>query len=157
MFQWDTEKLIDLACMDGVTVSDIAKIMGVSISSAEKQLRKFRGEIVAAQKDINVSERLLIKVLDLWCDGATEAKIAVSTNLSLGAVHRLIRMAKLDEEIPDGGNAAACADSLAALQAAFPGKFYEEDPRAANEYAGAPVFLLAADCVAPFSQERLAA
>lgn len=157
MFQWDTEKLIDLACMDGVEVSDIARTMGVSVSSVEKQLQRIRGEIVAAKKDINVSERILIKVLDLWYENVTEAKIATTTNLSLNTVHRLIRMAQLDEQLPDNQSASSCADSLAALQAAFPNRFYEEDPRAAKEYAGAPVFLLAADCVAPFSQERVAA
>jgi hypothetical protein len=146
MFQWDTEKLIDLACMDGVEVSDIARTMGASVSSVEKQLQRIRGEIVAAKKDIQVSERILIRVLDLWYDHVSEAKIATTTNLSLNAVRRIIRMAKLDEQLPNSDSASACADSLAALQAAFPNKFYEEDPRAEREYAGAPVFLLAADC-----------
>lgn len=148
----NVEKLIDLACMEDVSVADMAREFGHSVRSIEYQLVKHRGEIVAARKEIRVSEQILIKVLDLSYDGVCEAKIAVATNLSLGTVHRIIRMAKLDEELPASENAVACADSLAALQAAFPGKFYEEDPRAAKEYAGAAVFLLTADCY-----ERVAA
>lgn len=154
MIDWNVERLIDLACMADVTSQEIADEFGVCLSSVEKQLRKFRGEIEAAKKSINISERILIRVLDDWYDGATDAQIAVSTDLSLCTVRRLIRLAKMDEEATRDTGAD---DSLAALQAAFPNQFYEEDPRAAREYAGAPVFLLAADCVSPFSQERLAA
>lgn len=152
MFHWNVEKLIDLACMEDITVADMAREFGCSVSAVEKQLSHHRGEIVAARKEIRVSEQILIKVLDLSYDGVCEAKIAVATNLSLGTVHRIIRMAKLDEDLPSSENAVACADSLAALQDAFPNKFYEEDPRAAAEYTGRPVFLLTADCA-----ERMAA
>jgi hypothetical protein len=151
MFRWDKEKLIDLACMGELTVPDIAKEMGASLRAVEKQLRYHRGEIEAAREAIKVSERSLIKVLDLWYDGASEAKIAVIVDLALGTVRRLIRMAQLDEEPQDTG----AADSLAALQAAHPDKFYEEDVRALTEYSGwrRPTFLLAADCVMPLAEE----
>ena len=111
----NVEKLIDLACMEDVSVADMAREFGCTVRAIEYQLVKHRGEIAAARKEIRVSEQLLIKVLDLSYDGVCEAKIAVTTNLSLGTVHRIIRMANLDEELPASENAVACAASLAAL------------------------------------------
>lgn len=156
MLRWNDqarERAIDLACVPDLTVDQVAGRMSCSRKSMFDFYRNNRAEIVAAKESVQISDKDFCAILDMVDDGWTHEDVAEHLSLTTAVVRRILLISEIDEENSDTG----AASSLAALQAAFPGKFYEEDPRAEREYAGAPVFLLAADCVAPFSQERCAA
>jgi len=142
---------IDLACIEDLTIQEVANRIGASLSSVKKFYKAHHDEIETARASIVVSDQVLLKVLDFWGDGLSQPDIAEAAGLSCDVVRRLILIAEIDEEPEDHG----AADSLAALQAAHPDKFYEEDVRALTEYSGwrRPTFLLAADCVMPLAEE----
>lgn len=144
MFRWNKEKLIDLACIDDLTVPDIAAAIGASVSAVEKQLRLYREEIDTARNALLISDRMLLKVLDMWGDGLTSAEIAVATGLGIDTVRRLILSAEYDEA-PESTGADA---ELAALEREHPDRLYEDDVAALTEYGAwkrPPTFALAAD------------
>jgi hypothetical protein len=158
MFRWTDdarERAIDLACVPTLTVDEVAERVGSSRKSMFNFYRDNRAKIEAARQSVMISDKMLVRLLDMWGDGISQQDIAVAIGLPADVVRRLILIAEIDEEPEDHG----ADDSLAALEAAHPDKFYEEDVRALTEYSGwrRPVFLLAADVVAPFSQERVAA
>lgn len=154
MFKWgrDTSaRAIDLACVQELTIEEVASILGASVSSVKKFYKANRSLIELARAAVVISDRLLFRVMDLWGDGVEQYDIANSTRLSADTVRRLILIAEYDERPERTG----AADELAALRAAHPEKFYETDIRALNEYGNGrrPVFLLSADCVMPLAEE----
>jgi hypothetical protein len=154
MFKWGSEtsaRAIDLACVSELTIEDVAKILGASLSSVKKFYKANRPKIEAARAEVAVSDERLFKILDLWGDGLAQHEIAAATGIDANTVRRLILIAEYDERVEQTG----ADDELASLQAAHPDKFYETDIRALNEYGDGrrPVFLLSADCVMPLSEE----
>lgn len=154
MFRWGSDtsaRAIDLACVSELTIDEVAKILGASLSSVKKFYKANRTEIEAARAAVAISDERLFKVLDMWGDGVSQAEIAAATGIDASTVRRLTLIAEYDERAePTGAD-----DELAALQAAHPDKFYETDIRALNEYGDGrrPVFLLSADCVMPLAEE----
>jgi hypothetical protein len=132
MFRWNREKMIDLACVEDITVPEIASIVGTSVSAVEKFYNKNRAELFAARNEMTVPESAYINVMDLWADQYTNIEIAVRTGLSVAVVRRLILTAELDEQPEDMGASL----ELLALQMAHPDRFYED-------YDAAPVQMAA--------------
>jgi hypothetical protein len=154
MFRWGSDtsaRAIDLACVQELTIEDVARILGASLSAVKKFYKANRGEIEAARAGVGICDKLLFKVMDLWGDGVSQPDIAAATGLPASTIRRLILIAEYDERAEQTG----ADDELAALQAAHPDKFYETDIRALNEYGDGrrPVFLLSADCVMPLAEE----
>lgn len=132
MFRCNKEKLIDLACVEDITIPEIAEIVGTSVSSIEKFYNKNRAELFVARNEMAIPEATYITVMDLWADQYNNAEIAQRTGLSVDVVRRLILTAELDEAPIDQGAGL----ELLALQLAHPGRFYED-------YDAAPVAMAA--------------
>lgn len=129
MVRWNAQNFIDTACHPDITVPEIADHLGFSISYTEKKLREYRDEIAAARESVQISDDLLIAVLDMWGAGYGNNEIAIATGLSAEAVRRLVLIAEIDET-----SAGTGADAeLAALRAAHPDRLYEDDIRALTE------------------------
>lgn len=122
MFRWNREKLIDLACVEDITIPEIASMVGTSVSAVEKFYNKNRAELFAARNEMSVPESAYINVMDLWADQYSNADIAARTGLSAAVVRRLILIAELDEQPEDMGASL----ELLALQIAHPGRQYED-------------------------------
>jgi DNA-directed RNA polymerase specialized sigma24 family protein len=132
MFRWNKEKMIDLACIEDMTVPEIASIAGTSVSAVEKFYNKNRAELFAARNETAVPESTYITVMDLWAEQYSNAEIAQRTGLSSTVVRRLIMIAEHDEAPIDQGAGL----ELLALYAAHPGRRYED-------YDTAPVAMAA--------------
>lgn len=122
MFRWDREKAIDFACIDGITIPEIAQKLGTSVSSLEKFYNRNRAELFAARNETSVSDAVYSKVMELWGEQYSREEIAVKTGLTTGVVRRLILSAEHDEEPADLGAGL----ELLALQTEHPNRFYED-------------------------------
>ena len=131
MVRWDKQKVIDLACIEGITIPEIAERLGVHHVSVERFLRKHREELSTARNETAVSESTYGKVMDLWGDNYPREEIARRTGLSIAVVRRLLLAAEYDEAPVDQGASL----ELLALQVAHPDRFYEDDIRALTEYS----------------------
>lgn len=154
MLRWDEEarqRAIDLACVPDLTVDEVAIRMGCSRKYMFNFYRDNRAKIEAARESVEISSKDHCAILDMDADGWPHDDIADHLGLSGDVVRRIILTSEIDNEPELSG----AADSLAALEAAYPDKFYEEDVRALTEYSGwrRPVFLLSADCVMPLAEE----
>lgn len=151
MFRWDKEKAIDFACIDGITIPEIAEKLGTSVSSVEKFYNRNRAELFAARNETAVSERTYGRVMELWGEMFSREEIAEMVGVSVAVVRRLILSAEYDEEPVD-----QCAGlELLALHAAHPDRLYEDDVRALTECShGQPRLLgYGADYVQPLGEE----
>lgn len=147
----DIPSIIDMACIDAITVEEIARLQRCSKSSIEKVLYTNRDVIKAAKAEITIESDLHVKILDLWGSGLPNYEIAIETGMSQDAVRRLILIAEYEEE---SQYSDAAEQSLLALFEASPNKLFEEDVRALTEYSHATRVTVPVDCVLPFSQDR---
>jgi hypothetical protein len=144
MFRWNTQKLIDLACIEDITIPEIAERVGLSVSAVEKFYNRNRAELFAARNETQVPDSTYARVMDLWGDGCDSAEIAQRAGLSTAVVRRLILNAEYDEA-PESTGAYA---ELEALRREHPGRLYEDDVAALTEYGAwkrPPTFALSAD------------
>ena len=150
MVRWNKQKIVDAACIPEITVPELAKLLGSSLRLVEKQLSHYRADIEAARKSIQLSDRILYKILDLWGDGLPQADIAAAMNLPADTIRRVILTAEYEE----GDERAGAADSLAALYEAHPEMICRDEVRTLTGACRVlPRFLLAADVVLPMSEE----
>lgn len=142
MFRLDNEKLIDLACIQDITIAEIASLVGTSVSYVEKFYNRNRAELFAARNETAVDEQTYFRVMDLWGEGVARSDIARRLGLSVAVVRRLILSAEYDEVRPETGADA----ELEALRREHPGRLYQDDVRALFDFGGrVPAFMLAAD------------
>jgi transposase len=143
MVRWNKEKVIDLACIDGITIPEIAERLGVHHVSVERFLRKHREELQSARAETSVCDRQHAEVLTMWGDMVPREEIARRAGVSMSVVRRLILSAEFDETPEDKGAGL----ELLALMTEHPGRFYEDDLRALTEYGKgrAPMMMLAPD------------
>lgn len=150
MFRWNAAAMlraIDLACVDSLTVDEVADLVGCSRKAMFNFYRDNRSEIDAARLSVQISDRLLADILDMWGEGVTQDEIATRTLVNADTVRRLVLNAEFDEAYPDTG----ADDELAALREAHPGRLYEDDIRALVDL---PVMVIEQrQYVTPFSQD----
>lgn len=139
MFRWGNDtaaRVVDLACIEDLTIQDVADRVGASLSAVKKFYRAHRDEIETARASVLVNDRTLAKVLDLWGGGIGDAlEISNLTGLSEATIRRLILIAECDEQPEDQGASL----ELLALQTAHPDRLYEDDVRALTEYGNGHV------------------
>lgn len=114
--------MIGLACVEDITVPEIALMVGASVSAVEKFYQRNRAELYAARNEMAVPEATYITVMDLWADQYSNAEISQRTGLSATVVRRMILIAEHDEAPIDQGAGL----ELLALHAAHPGRRYED-------------------------------
>jgi hypothetical protein len=155
MFRWGSEtsaRVIDLACIEDLTIQDVADRVGASLSAVKKFYRAHRDEIETARASVLVDDQILARVLDLWGEGLGDAlEISSLTGLDEATIRRLLLIAEFDEQPADQGASL----ELLALQGAHPDRFYEDDIRALTEYGDGRV--LPARLMAPDTGLRMAA
>jgi hypothetical protein len=125
MFRWNDAAMlraIDLACVESLTVDEVADLVGCSRKGMFNFYRDNRSKIDEARISTQVSDPILVDVLDMWGDGATQAEIASHIGIDGNTVRRLILIAELDEQPEDMGAGL----ELLALQMAHPDRFYED-------------------------------
>jgi len=138
MVRWNKQKIVDAACIPDITVPEIAKLLGSSLRLVEKQLRYYRADVEAARQSIQLSDRVVYKILDFWGDGLSNSEIAAAMNLSGDIVRRVILIAEYDEQ----GDAAQ------------PSRLSQDDVRAIGECGGRVMPRFATtDFVLPFSED----
>lgn len=151
MFRWGSEtsaRVIDLACIEDLTIQDVADRVGASLSAVKKFYRAHRDEIETARASVLVDDRTLAKVLDLWGEGLGDVReISSLTGLDEAVVRRLILIAEYDEGVVEQGASL----ELLALQTAHPDRLYEDDVRALIDL---PLMRFEPDRVLPFCEDR---
>lgn len=146
MFRWDNssrERAIDLACIDELTIAEVAEEIGASIPSVKKFYGENRAEIEAARQSIQVSNADFYKILDFSDDGMSQDGVAGMLGIGAEVVRRILLISEFDEREQETGAGL----ELAALREAHPGRLYEDDVEALTEYSGwkRPAFMVADD------------
>lgn len=126
MVRWDKDKVIDLACIEGITVQEIAERLGVHKASVERFLSRNRAELFAARNETAVSDVVYGEVMDLWGESVPREEIAARVGVSTAVVRRLIMSAEYDEQPAELGASL----ELMALRLHHPDRLYEDDARA---------------------------
>jgi len=156
MFHWNKENselVVDLMCVDGITISEIAAHVGASKSSIEKYISVNYDKVNTARAETKISDAAHVDILDMWDTGEPETDIASAVGLPTRIVRRIIRAAEFDETSPYTYGAD---DELEALMGAHPDRLYEDDVRALTEYQHDQPRILCAprEHVTPFCEDR---
>lgn len=125
MFRWNDAAMlraVDLACVESLTVDEVADLVGCSRKAMFNFYRENRSKIDEARISTQACDAVLADVLDMWADGATQEQISSQIGIDGNTVRRLILIAEHDEQPDDAGASL----ELLALLTAHPGRQYED-------------------------------